>query len=473
MQDNVTNFLNHLSKVTSRIRKELVDGSIAIVSHYDADGLSSASILAKAFESHDLTYHLRIVDQLDHEVVTELSSLGYDIMIFSDMGSGQVDLVERCARRGTKVIILDHHLPLRFPSNNTVIDLNPHHYGIDGGVEVSSSTLSYLFVKSLGLGSPYLTTLAIVGALGDRQDVAKMRSLTGLNKLVLEEGISSGVISVEIGLRLFGLRSRPLVKCLEYSMDPFLPGLTGRESAVILFLKRIGIEPVEDGRLRTYSSLTQEERRKLATELVKYLINIGYSARQAEEIFGTLYFLANEDPSTPLYEGREYATLLNACGRLNRHEIAIALGLGLRGKYLQEALRILNEYKRIIGNFLAKLQKGGNYVKEYDGGKLTVIDCREEVPTRAIGALASILASSKFLKAKGPIIVVGGGERIKVSARLPLSFKGEVNLGILLTEAAKSVGGVGGGHTKAAGAIVKRNKLTAFLRKLLELLPNS
>ena len=469
MEEKLNEALNYFKRNVPRLKGDVLDSNVLIVSHYDADGLSAASIIAKGLKVNDATFHLKILEQLDEESMEELASLDYDVIIFADMGSGQVDLIEKSLSPSTRAILLDHHQPLKEAESPNIVDFNPHHLGIDGGSQASASTISYLFIKELGADLPELAALAVVGALGDRQDVGRMRSLIGLNRLVLEEGVERGVLSTEVGLRLFGLRNRPLVKCIEYSIDPYLPGLSGDESSVVLFLKKIGIEPAEGGKLRDYSSLSKEEQKRLATELVKYLINMGYSASQAESIFGTLYFLIKEDPLTPLYEAREYATLLNACGRLERHEVAITLGLGYRDRHLQEALRILNEYRRLISSFINRLKNSKeDYVRTYAQGRLVLVDCRDEVPSKAIGALASLLASSKVLSLRGPLIVAGGGDKVKISARLPPSSEYEVNLGEMLAHASRHVGGRGGGHARAAGAVIGRSKLEAFMKFISE-----
>ena len=79
-------------------------------------------------------------------------------------------------------MVVDHHqVPEEDASHPRLI--NAWNYGYDGGEEACSSTMAYAFAKALDeRGNNDLSALALVGALGDRQDKGPDRSLGGLNK---------------------------------------------------------------------------------------------------------------------------------------------------------------------------------------------------------------------------------------------------------------------------------------------------
>jgi RecJ-like exonuclease len=83
------------------------------------------------------------------------------------------------------------------------------------------------------------------------------------------------------------------------------------------------------------------------------------------------------------------------------------------------------------------------------------------------GSISSLLASSDKYKDKMVLVMTRSGDTdLKFSSRLGDSFQKEVNLGLILKEAAESVGGVGGGHSMAAGAkipVAKRDEFTAVV----------
>ncbi|RLF01820.1 MAG: hypothetical protein DRJ59_05230, partial [Thermoprotei archaeon] len=222
--------------------------------------------------------------------------------------------------------------------------------------------------------------------------------------------------------------------------------------------------PVEKSRPRTYSSLSEDEKRRLATELVKYLLSIGYSAKQAESIFGTLYYLVREDPVSPLYDAREYATLLNACGRLERYSLAIALGLGFRGKTLHKAVSEFMKYKKILSEAINRILSEEKYIRHFD--HCVFVDARDLIPQKMAGSIASILSSSRMIVAGKPVIVVAGKSKLKISVRKPwnaLRRYKNLHLGEILAHATKEAGGFGGGHANAAGGLIPEEKLEEFV----------
>ncbi|RLF16787.1 MAG: hypothetical protein DRJ66_02470 [Thermoprotei archaeon] len=442
-----------------------------IVSHYDADGIASAAIMAKVFSQLSTPFHIRIVTQLDEALINELANAfkNYELFVFLDMGSGEKELIsKRC--KDKKVIIIDHHeLTKESPSNGCIVELNPREFGINGDNEISSSGLVYLIARHLDVKNVKLAPLAIVGALGDLQDRGEKSRLISLNLAIAREGMAHNLIKEEISLRIFGLRSRPLVECLAKTFDPYIPGLSGNKMACYKFLKNIGIEPEANGSLRMFSSLKKEEVRTLVTNLVKYMLEAGLSSKDAESIVGYVYYILNEDPSTPLYDAREYSALLNACGRMGKYGLGIVLCLGVRGSALNEAIEVWEEYRNRLAKYL-RLIHSRDIVEEYR--ELYVI--RGDIvgmEERISGAIASI-TSGIFSEPK-VIVVLAKSERegfLKVSLRLPEMLKGKVDLGSIVHAISTEVGGSGGGHKVAAGASIPINKREEFIERLRDTL---
>ena len=433
-----------------------------LVSHYDADGLTSASILAYLLSEREIPFHVKIAEQVDARLLDSVASLPYEEVIFTDLGSGEYSLIQRALAGSTRVIIIDHHQPDPGERREGVDEINPHSFGVDGSAEASSSTLAYLFAKYAGGEVPYCAPLAVVGALGDRQDAGPRFTLTGLNKEVLEEAKRRGLMREEVGLRLSALNSRPLVKALEYTFDPYIPGLSGREDMCVSFLKSIGVEPFEDGRPRYARDLSREETRKLATSLVKYMIEKGLPASEAERIFGVNYYLTSEELDSPLRDARGFAQVLNSCGRTGNYAIAIGLCLGYRGRLLKRALEIVREYKRTLAMALQESRKES---RRRVVGRVVAVDLRDLIDGRVAGAVASMIAQTS----SSPVVLVlgsGSGGLVKVSARA--GERSGADLGVALRKVARRCGGVGGGHKKAGGALISPEKLEEFLKALAE-----
>ncbi|MEM1508602.1 MAG: DHH family phosphoesterase [Thermofilaceae archaeon] len=430
--------------------------SALLISHYDADGLSAASIVTSTLIAKGFAVHVLI---LEHPTQTALSRLervaqGYPLILTLDMGSSALPAFSRLK---TKVLVLDHHLPEE--KSEEVIEVNPHRFKINGSFEISSSGLAYLLAKELeGERAVKYAPLAVVGALGDRQDVGKRFRLTGLNEEIVREGINAKLLEERIELRITGVK-RPLVKSLAYTLDPFLPGITGDEGGALSFLKSIGIEPTIGEKFRTLNDLNIDERKKLASELIKRLIGMGYSVTEAERIYGATYVVLSEPEDSPLHDAREYAQLLNASGRLGFHDLALAVGLGARGETLLRAVEIAGQYRAMLAKAF-KCVKEENLLKESTGYAIADLRGKSFLNEKISGAIASILS----LSIKGDkllFVFVDSPEGVKVSVRKCGHTK--LNVGELLSRLAGEAGGTGGGHENAGGATVPANSMDRFL----------
>jgi len=442
------------------------DQPITVVSHLDADGLAAAGIIGSMLERLNVAFKVRIVKQLDEDSLKELSSEPISPIIFADVGSGQKDLIYSNLPEHS-VVIIDHHQPLEYELERCV-EVNPHLFGIDGSRSISSSGLSYLVAKSVDLNNVDLAPIAVVGALGDRQDSGKRHNLVDLNESIVKEAVEAGFLEVKFGLRLFGFESRPIVKSLEYTIDPLIPGLSGNYNACLKFLERIGITPVdEDGNLRRMSDLSSNELRSFMVNLVKYMLSKGIESKEAESIMGTIYIISHEPPTSPLRDAREFASLLNACGRLGVPSIGVAICMGRRGEVLDKAEKLTSRYRQTLLKYLDWLSRNLDKVRQTRF--LQVIYGGDYVDDRIIGTLISIALSSRILSPKKVAVAfaVSPEGKVKVSARADkaLARRG-LNLGLAIRDAASQVEGVGGGHDVAAGAQIPLNSEEDFIEVL-------
>ena len=443
--------------------EETEDRRALLVSHYDADGLAAASILAHTLATMGLAIQVIIVEQLTPNSLARLSRMApsYSLVILADMGSRAL---RELAKLRTRVIVVDHHMPGEEAGG--VLEVNPHRVGVDGSREVSSAGLAYLLSKELlGDSAVKYSPLAVVGALGDRQDVGRRFRLIGVNRLIVEEGASSNLLEESIGLRIFGGARRPLVKALAYTTDPFIPGVTGDESGALAFLKSIGVNPSRDGEPRTVADLSREERKKLASALVKHLISLGYPVSEAERIYGATYTILSEPEGSPLRDAREYAQLLNANGRMGRYGLAIALGMGARGDVLMEAVNVAGQYRELLARAFKCVREEG-VVSEGAYYVFVNLRGREFLSERMSGAIASLLTPS-LSRGKLLVVAVDSAEGVKLSVRRGRDAV-KVSVGEVLSRIAQLVGGVGGGHENAGGATIPSGKLEEFLKLLDE-----
>ncbi|MHB9302964.1 DHH family phosphoesterase [Thermofilum pendens] len=441
---------------------------VLVVSHYDADGLSSLSLMLYFLWSHGVPFHARLVEQVDPRTLEELPLGEYDYAIFLDLGSGYKHLIERYAE-GKNILLIDHHVPSSPKGEECCVEINPYRVGLNGSEEASASTLTYLLLRSLDEKVEKMVHVALVGALGDRLDLGPRYSFKGLNERVLREALDRKVVEASLGLRFFGGPKRPLVKAIARTTDPFLPGLTGNETACYNFLKKIGIEPKAGEELRTVGSLSSEEVKKLATELVKYMLSAGLSVKDAQKIIGYNYYLASEKPESPLRDLREYAYILNALGRMENYEVAVAINLGGRGSLLAIAEDVSNNYRKTLARLIESVLSGDSEkVKVYEGRISVIIEVRDANP-KLTGPLSSILASLLSQKFRDKKLLGVAAPLSKEDSTLKISFRRlteEVDIGRTLQDIAAKIGIEGGGHPAAGGAVVSRDKLKALLEHL-------
>ena len=67
---------------------------IRCVSHHDADGIAAAAIMAQTLMRLGAKYHLSCVKGISSELIKQLSEEPYKLIVFLDMGSGSIPLIE-------------------------------------------------------------------------------------------------------------------------------------------------------------------------------------------------------------------------------------------------------------------------------------------------------------------------------------------------------------------------------------------
>jgi single-stranded-DNA-specific exonuclease len=426
--------------------------SVHVVSHIDADGLSSAAILSQTLDrkgiEHTISCHS--LDELPHIEPCELT-------IFSDLGSGQLHTLHKFLH--SDFIILDHHHPSQgdFPG---LVHVNPTRDGYDGTFEVSGSGVSYFFSRAIDERNVDLSALAIVGACGDMQDSGKLK---GLNRLILEDASKNGLLSYEDDLSIFGRSSRPIHKALQYFSDPYIPSISGNERGALAFLSDIGME-VKEGEWPTLADLTFEQKRMIASEMIARALP--YVPPELAKyvpllVIGESYTLVREERGSPLRDANEFATCLNACGRNKRFKTGIGVAKGDRGSLFDEILEVLRLHRENLKSALSVITS-----RTHERRKEIQVFCGEGVDDTILGTVASMLLSQKGFEPYLPIVGYTSidDDTYKISARCSrlLTF-GTIHLGKAIRRAACATGGEGGGHAPACGAYLRKDRLEEFL----------
>ncbi len=435
---------------------------ILLATHFDADGLSAGSIILGAVRRLGTSAHQRVVESLSESVVEDLDGIESELVVLTDMGSGQLALLGK-GLWSKEVVIVDHHQPLGEPAENTH-QFNPHTVGYDGSTAISGAGTAYLLAKAIDGRNKDLSPMAVVGCLGDQQDKGPKRMLTGLNAEILKDAVELNLLEETQDLILFGRQTRPVHRAIASTTSPFLPGLSGEEDKCLALLDLARIPTKVDEKWRTISDLSLAEKQRLVDGIIQHMMALKLSGEKALELIGSVYTLVKEDPWTPLRDAREFATLLNSCGRMGRASLGIALGLGDRGAAFKETELVYSEYKKWLATYMNWLTTRPGALKQEKN--LVIVRGEGVIDENMTGAVSSLVSSSNlFGTGKVTLVVTARKDgAVKVSARAtdPLVSKG-VNLGKILQTLTPNYGGSGGGHAIAAGATVDRDKVDEFL----------
>lgn len=471
--------------------KDLTSENIRIISHLDSDGISSAAILIKALENENFQHEISIIQQLSLEFIDEIAKEPHKIIFFTDLGSGNIDAVhEKLKGSGKKIFILDHHeIGCSTGANSgdickteyeSIIHVNPHLFNIDGGKEISGAGVVFLFAKELNEKNNSMAHIAVIGAIGDVQE---NNGFMKLNKEILDIAIEQGLMKVKKGLKCFG-RTRALHKMLEYSSEPFIPGVSGSESGAIQLLHEAGIHPMnasgldkseksaKTGSGNTYINnddfkrlmdLSESEEKRLASAII--LRRLG--EKNPEDIFGFNYHLPNENFDS-LKDAKEFSTLLNASGRMKNASLGIGVCLGDE-KIKKKAIMNLLDYKKEIVTAIkwfnenkAKNELNKDIIIDKNN-KFMIINAKDNILSTIAGTLASIISKSNEYE-KGMMLLSMARSPDGVKTSLRIVGDTDIDLREVLKKIVAKTGGETGGHKNAAGAIIPMSKEVEFIR---------
>jgi len=432
-----------------------------MATHNDADGVAAGGVLSQVVRRLGAPFRVTCEKRLDEGVVSGIAEEKPPLVIFSDIGSAYLDMFEKHLA-GSDIIVLDHHLSVEADSEK-IVHVNPLLHGLDGARGVSGAGVSYLFAKQVDEANIDLSPLGIVGALADRQDKGEKKSLLGLNALIEADARGADLLETNVDLIFYGYETRPLARAVAYTTSPFIPGLSGREDRCLAFLNEAGIDLKREGRWRALRDLSDEEKRTIFSALSKHMVHEGCGADMVHDLVGTIYTFKGEEAWTPMRDGREYASLLNACARMGRPSLGLCICMGDRYEAVAEAEGTLDDYRKRIGECLDWVREPGR-IEEM--GSIYALRAHAEIDDRIIGVVASILLSTGMLRNQKPIVAWARAEEglIKVSARAtePMAENG-IDLGEVMMRAAEAFKGRGGGHDIAAGAFLPEEAESAFL----------
>ena len=218
--------------------------------------------------------------------------------------------------------------------------------------------------------------------------------------------------------------------------------------------------------------LSQDEKNRVIDGIRDHLENAGRKPGTIARLTGEAYTLTKESPESPLRDGKEFATTLNACGRHGRAEVGMRICSGDRGQALSEGMALLRDHRSAISQALEDARNRGvtrlAHIQYFDSG--------DEIQDTIVGTIAGMLLNANGSDRSAPMIAFADSPECSDVVSVKVSSRGTqdlismgLDLSVAMRTAAAKVGGMGGGHNIAAGATIPADKKEEFLRVLDEI----
>jgi RecJ-like exonuclease len=413
---------------------------IRVVSHYDADGISAAGILCTALYRAGYDFHATLMRNPFDKGFERLKKEKNTLIIFSDMGSGQIQSIEQLA---CPTIIIDHHQYLTKKPPKDIVQINANLCGFDGNYEACGASVSYAVAKALDPGNNDLAVLALVGAIGDKQHIGGFR---GYNKEILDEAQSQDLLKERVGMKLYGTT---IFDAVFYSIDPYYKGLSGNKEAVEDLFRHLHI--AKDA---SFDDIKKDTLIRLRSFLYFMLLKAGCQQNILDIAIRKRYLAKRLG-----CELERFADVLDACGKNNYR--GLGLSLCLNGKNLvNKAVDIEKEYRKTILHSLRSLESHG--LEETEVMRYFYSD------HSSLGGVVAGIATNYLFDVEKPLFSLARKEdELHISCRGTQELvRDGLDLGDAMKKVAAEVNGYGGGHKIAAGATVSSEKEQEFLEKV-------
>ncbi len=210
--------ISGMAAAVERILRAIGKETIAVYGDYDADGVTSTTLLTQALRAWGATVEIHVPHRkrdgygLNIAALDALADKGVTLVITVDCGISNIDEVEHGKARGMDLIVTDHHTLPKTPPNTILINPktgdegNPFYWLT--GVGIAHQVVRALVER---LGKPpgvRNTDLLELVAIGTVADVAP---LTGANRTLVAHGLAALRTTRRVGL---------IALCRSAGLDP-------------------------------------------------------------------------------------------------------------------------------------------------------------------------------------------------------------------------------------------------------------
>lgn len=413
---------------------------IRVVSHYDADGITAAAVICKALHRAGYNFQASLMRNPFDKGLERVSKEKNKLIIFSDMGSGQIETIEKM---GCNAVIIDHHQAVKEKTSKDVLQINANLCGINGNYEACGATLAFSVAIAIDPKNADLAALAMAGVTGDKQYIGGIR---GYNKTILDKAVEGGILKQETEIKL---SDEGLCNALYYTVDPYYSDLSGNKENTNELLKLLNLN-----KETKFKDLAKSQKIKLRSYLLFKLIKSGCEKNILDTVIRPRYF--SEELNCEL---ERFADLLDSCGKGGNRGLALSICLGDKTAF-EEALKLEKDYKQSILDELIALEKEG--LKEKNSYRYFY------AKDSSLGGVIGGIATNFILDSKKPLLSL-----VKKDGELHVSCRGNqhlvkngLDLGSAMKQVATKLNGNGGGHAIASGATIDSEKEEEFLEEV-------
>ncbi len=405
---------------------------VRVLAHFDGDGGSAAIILTTALRRVGIKFHLGFIKSLDGESfrqrIQEFSDI-YTIVV--DAGSDQAKFIEEY----DNVCILDHHF---FQENSFKgLNINARQFGIDGTRGACGATMAFVMALAMNEKNSDLLPFLVSGIIADKQDIG---GYTGLNQVIMEHYAKDLKT-----IRTLNFEGHNLTDGITYSTDPFFMDLSGKPDNVRKVLENLGISPD-----KSIFDITEDEKRILA-EFLSFKLLEQNSGSEA------IKYLENDMIKFDQlgFTSKEISTLVDGNAKVGMNSVPVIFFLGDKSQR-EEMVNNWRIFKTKLIEYTYRAFK-----EIYEEPNVRYFYAPESEMAGAISGIMMLY----LLKQDKPLIGFNvGNNDTKVSGRgSRRQVQKGLNLSLVMRESAKEVGGSGGGHDIAAGAVIPRGKEKQFV----------
>ncbi|QNK60060.1 single-stranded-DNA-specific exonuclease RecJ [Paenibacillus sp. PAMC21692] len=293
-----------MDAAVNRIRSALEQGEkVRIYGDYDADGVSSTSLLCHAFQTLGLDYDYYIPHRalegygLNNAAIQLAADQGVTLIVTVDTGISAYEEVEYAKTCGIDIVVTDHHEPPeRIPNAAAVVNPKqeqcPYPFKGLAGVGVAFKLASALLERP-PMEWTDIVSLGTVADLMPLKDENRIFVRSGLERMRLEPSIGFRALAEAAGLELEGITSTGIA----FGMAPRInaAGRLDHAKRAVELLTAADYDSAILGAIGLDS--LNKERQRIVDEMVKEADMQWLGKRGAADAAGT------EEPSVILVAG--------------------------------------------------------------------------------------------------------------------------------------------------------------------------